>query len=139
VPCLQGEGRLILPSPSEVVWNSSIESSVMAHSGDGVPPRVEPMTAAPKPSPMGERHRSPKRSVMNSMLLKRMVSSREKTLHDRRSPFVAMVSADEGTIEMSRGKAHNKSPFLVRQLSVFFAPVRYRVVKIVHSCSKVDL
>jgi hypothetical protein len=26
VPCLQGEGRLILPSPSKAVWNSSVES-----------------------------------------------------------------------------------------------------------------
>jgi hypothetical protein len=32
--------------------------------------------------------------------------------------------------QTSRGKAHWKSPFLARQLSVFFAPTRYRVVKI---------
>jgi hypothetical protein len=44
VPCLLGEGRSILPSPSEAMWNSSVESSVMAHSGDGGPPWVEPMT-----------------------------------------------------------------------------------------------
>jgi hypothetical protein len=38
VPCLRGEGRSILPSPFEAVWNSSTESSIMAHSRDGVPP-----------------------------------------------------------------------------------------------------
>jgi hypothetical protein len=32
-----------------------------------------------------------------------------------------------------------KSPFLGHQLSVFFAPARYRVVKIVCSCSEVVL
>jgi hypothetical protein len=58
--CLQGEGRSILPSPSEVVWNSSMESPVMAHSGDGVPPWVEPITVALETSPMGERLRPPK-------------------------------------------------------------------------------
>jgi hypothetical protein len=31
-----------------------------------------------------------------------------------------MVITDEGTIKTSKGKAHYKSPFLVRQLSVFF-------------------
>jgi hypothetical protein len=40
---------------------------------------------------------------------------------------------DEGTIRISRGKACCKSPFLACQLSVFFAPARYRVVKIAHS------
>jgi hypothetical protein len=73
VSCLRIEGRLILPSPTEVVWNSSTESPVMAHNGDGVPLRVEPMTAVPKPSSMGERLRPPKRSAINSKLLKRMV------------------------------------------------------------------
>jgi hypothetical protein len=47
-----------------------------------------------------------------------------------------MAIADEGTIEMSKGKARYKSPFLVHQLSVFFAPARYKVVKIVRSYSK---
>jgi hypothetical protein len=45
-----------------------------------------------------------------------------------------MAIADERTIETSRGKAHCKSPFLARQLSVFFTSTRYRVVKIVCSC-----
>jgi hypothetical protein len=68
-----------------------------------------------------------------------MVSPREKTLHDKRSPSAATVSADEGTIGMSRGKARYKSPFLVRQLSVFFASTSYRVVKITCSYSEVVL
>jgi hypothetical protein len=48
-------------------------------------------------------------------------------------------SVDEGTIGTSRGKARCKSPFLARQLSVFFAPLRYMVVKIVCFCSEVVL
>jgi hypothetical protein len=68
--CLQGKGRLILPSPFEAMWNSLTESSVMDHSGNGVPLRVEPMTAAPEPSLMGERLRPPKRSALNSRLPK---------------------------------------------------------------------
>jgi hypothetical protein len=40
---------------------------------------------------------------------------------------------------MSSGVARYKSPFLARQLSVFFAPVRYRVVKIMCSYPEVVL
>jgi hypothetical protein len=40
---------------------------------------------------------------------------------------------------MSRGKVPFKSPFLERQLSVFFALARYRVVKIACSYSEVVL
>jgi hypothetical protein len=46
---------------------------------------------------------------------------------------------DDGTIGMSRGVACCKSSNLVRQLSVFFAPARYKVVKITCSYSKVVL
>jgi hypothetical protein len=35
MPCLLGERRSILPPPFEAVWNSSVESPIMAHSGDG--------------------------------------------------------------------------------------------------------
>jgi hypothetical protein len=48
-----------------------------------------------------------------------------------------MMITDEGTIGTSRGKAHYKSPFLPRQLLVFFAPARYMVVKIARSYFKV--
>jgi hypothetical protein len=36
-------------------------------------------------------------------------------------------------------KVHCKSPLLMHQLSVFFAPARYRMVKIAHSYSEVVL
>jgi hypothetical protein len=44
---------------------------------------------------------------------------------------------EDGTIKMSRGKAHCKSPFLACQLSVFSAPAKYRVVKIM--CSSIEM
>jgi hypothetical protein len=50
-----------------------------------------------------------------------------------------MAITDEQTIVMSRGKALCKSPYLARQLSVFFAPVRNKVVKIAHSSSEMVL
>jgi hypothetical protein len=40
---------------------------------------------------------------------------------------------------MSRGVARDKSPFLACQLLMFFAPVRYRVVKIACSYFEVVL
>jgi hypothetical protein len=63
---------------------------------------------------MGERLRLPKWSVMNLRFLKRMLSSREKTLLDRRSLLVVMASANDGTMGTSRGKARYKYPFLAR-------------------------
>jgi hypothetical protein len=139
VPCLLGEGRSILPSSSKAIWNCSVDSPVMAHGGDGSPPRVEPMMAASEPSPMGARIRLLKRSVMNSRLPKRMVSPREKSSLDRHSPPVAMMSADDGTIGTSGEKAHCKSRFLACQLSFFSAPTKYRLVKIVCSSSEMVL
>jgi hypothetical protein len=68
VPHLLGEGRSILPYLSEVMWNSSAETPVMARSGDGGPPRAELMTMESEPSPMGERLRPPKWLAMNSKL-----------------------------------------------------------------------
>jgi hypothetical protein len=66
VSCLLREGRSILPSPSEAAWNSSTESPIVAHNGDGGPPRAEPMTMESEPSTMGEGLMPLKRSVMNS-------------------------------------------------------------------------
>jgi hypothetical protein len=111
---LLGEGRSILPSSSEVVWSSSADTPVMARSGNGGSPWPEPMTMASEPSPMGER------------LPKRMVSLREKPQHNKSSPSTTMVSVDDGTIRTSRGKARCKSPYLARELSVFFASTRTR-------------
>jgi hypothetical protein len=81
---------------------------------------------------MGEMLRTPKRLVMNSRLSKRMFLLREKPPHDMRSLSAATSSADDRTIETSRGKARYKSPFLACQLSVFFIS-KNRVVKNVHS------
>jgi hypothetical protein len=50
-----------------------------------------------------------------------------------------MAIEDDGTIRTSRGVARYKSPFSGCQLSVFLAPIRYRVVKITCSCSEVVL
>jgi hypothetical protein len=51
-----------------------------------------------------------------------------------------MMAIEDGeTIRTSRGEARYKSPFLVRQLSVFFAPARYMVVNIACSYSEVVL
>jgi hypothetical protein len=111
--------RSILPSPSEVMWNSSTESPIMARSGDGGPPRAEPITIESEPSPMGERLRPPKRSVMNSRLPKQIVSPREKPPHDRWSQTAASASTDDGTIGTPRGKARYKSPFLAPTASAF--------------------
>jgi hypothetical protein len=52
---LLGKVRLELPSLLEVVWNSSMESSIMARHRDGGPLRVEPMKAVPKSPLLGER------------------------------------------------------------------------------------
>jgi hypothetical protein len=76
---------------------------------------------------------------MNSNLPRQMVSQREKPSHVKHSPSVVMVSVNEGTIGTSRGKARYKSPYLACQMSVFFAPARYRVVKITRSSSDVVL
>jgi hypothetical protein len=96
--CLLGEGRSILPSLFEAMWNSSVESPVMAHSRDGGLPWAKPMTMASEPSPMGERLRAPKWSTMNFRFPKRVVSPREKPPHDRHSPSAVTASADDGTI-----------------------------------------
>jgi hypothetical protein len=139
VPCLLGERRSIHPSPFEATGNSSMESPIMVHGGDDGPPRVESTTMVPETSPEGERLMPPKRSMMNSRLQKQMVSPREKPPHDRHSPSAATPRADDETIGTSRGKACCKCPYLACQLSVFFPPVRYRVVKIVRSCSEMVL
>jgi hypothetical protein len=68
-----------------------------------------------------------------------MVSLREETSCGRRTPPVVVMNTDDGTIRTFGGKTHCKSAFLQRQLSMFFAPVRYMVVKIMCSCSEVVL
>jgi hypothetical protein len=94
------------------------------------------MKAAPSSPLMGERLRLPKYSAMNLKFPRRTVLPTENSPHVRCSPSTI---ADEGTIGMSSGKARYKYPFLLRQLSPFFAPARYRVVKIACSCSEMVL
>jgi hypothetical protein len=76
---------------------------------------------------------------VNSRLPKWMVLSRERPPPVGLLPLATKESFGEGAIRISRGKACCKSPFLARQLSVFFAPARYKVVKITCSYSKVVL
>jgi hypothetical protein len=111
----------------------------MARYRDGGPSQEETMMSVSKPPPMGERLRASKWLAMKSRLPKRMVLPREKPLQHKRSPPAAIASAYGGTIGTSRGKARCKSPFLMCQLSVFFAPARYTVVKITCSCFEVVL
>jgi hypothetical protein len=59
-PSLLGEGRLESPPLDEIVWNSSMESSIMAHHGCGGPLWVELMKAVPESLLLGERLRLPK-------------------------------------------------------------------------------
>jgi hypothetical protein len=124
-------------SPPKTVENSSVESSIMAHSGDGDPPQVETMRAESESLPLGERLKPPMRSAMNSRLLRRMVSPWEKPSHVKCSLAAETARADEGTIRTSRGNACCKSHFLARQLSGFSALTNYWVVKIAHSSSEV--
>jgi hypothetical protein len=121
------------------VGKSSTEFPVVVRGGDGGSLWVKPMTIVSETSPEGERLRPLKRSAMNLRLPKRMVSPSEKPPHDKHSLLVATTSGDDGTIKTFRGKARYKSPFLVCQLSVFFAPVRYNVAKITRSFSEVVL
>jgi hypothetical protein len=60
MPHFLGEERLEPPSPLDVVWNSSVESSIMARRGDGDPLWVEPMKVVPELLLLGERLRLPK-------------------------------------------------------------------------------
>jgi hypothetical protein len=60
VLCLLGDGRPVSPSLLDEVWNYLIESSIMAHHGDGVLLRVEPMKAVPELQLLGEWLRPPK-------------------------------------------------------------------------------
>jgi hypothetical protein len=92
-----------------------------------------PMNMAPKSHPWGEKLRWPKQSALNSRLSKWMV------LPGARPTPVGVVVVGDGTIRTSREEASYKSPYLAHQLSMFFAPARYRVVKIMCSYSKVVL
>jgi hypothetical protein len=55
-----GEGRPEPPPPLEAMWNSLMESSIMAHHGDDGPMRVEPMKTMSVSLLLGERLKTPK-------------------------------------------------------------------------------
>jgi hypothetical protein len=77
--------------------------------------------------------------AVNSKLLKWMVLPRASLTLVWLLPLATKESFGKETIGTSRGKACYNSPFLAGQLSVFFAPARYRVVKITHSYSEMVL
>jgi hypothetical protein len=135
--CLPEKGRSVLTSPLGAMGNPSLGSPIMVHCRSSGPPWVGPMMTAPEPSPRGERLRPSNWSLMKSRFPKQMVSPREKPSRDKCLPPAAVTNTDDGTIRTSRGKARCKSPFQACQWPVFFAPVRYRVVKITCSYSKV--
>jgi hypothetical protein len=60
MPRLLGEGRTEPASPLDAMWNSSVESSMMACHVDDVPLRVDPTNVAPESLLLGERLRPPK-------------------------------------------------------------------------------
>jgi hypothetical protein len=66
---LQEVGWTKLPSLLEAMWNSSVESSIMARN-NGDPLWVVPMKTMPKSLPLGERLKLPNQSAMNSRLPK---------------------------------------------------------------------
>jgi hypothetical protein len=92
VSCLLEEGR---PSLLKAVYNSLVESSIMAYSGDGGPPRVEPTKVLPESFLLGEKLRLLMQSAMNSRLPKQIVSLMEKPPHVKCSPSAETVSVDE--------------------------------------------
>jgi hypothetical protein len=55
-----GEGWSKIPSPLDVVRNSSVESSIVASCGVDAPQRVEPTKMAPSLPLLGDRLRLPK-------------------------------------------------------------------------------
>jgi hypothetical protein len=57
--CHLGDGRPNSLSLLDAVRNSSVESSIMAHHGGGVPLHVEPMKVAPESPLLEERLKPP--------------------------------------------------------------------------------
>jgi hypothetical protein len=76
---------------------------------------------------------------MNSRLLKWMVLPGARPTPVGLLSLAVNESFGDGTIGMSRGEARYKFPYLVSQLSVFFALARYTMVKIMCSSSEVVL
>jgi hypothetical protein len=94
VLCHWEMNRSKIPSLLEAMLNNLLKSSIMGPSG-GDPVQVVPTKMAHESLPLGERLRLPKQSTNNSRPPKRMVLLREKPLHIRCAPSVAMASIDE--------------------------------------------
>jgi hypothetical protein len=77
--------------------------------------------------------------VKNSKFPRQTGLPRENPVHARHSPSAVIATEDDGIIGTSRGVPRYKLPYLARKLSVFFAPARYRVVKIACSWFEVVL
>jgi hypothetical protein len=126
-------------SPMPDVAPSSLDDSSRVVRRDGDPMWTIPTNMAHESHSLGERLRRPRRSVVNSRLSKWMVLPRDRLTPVGLLPLATNESFGEGTIGTSRENTCCKSPFSTRQLSVFFAPARYRVVKIACSYSEVVL
>jgi hypothetical protein len=111
----------------------------MAHRRDGDLLRVGPMKAVPELLTLGEWIRPPKKSVMNSKVPRRPISLKEKPPDINRSLSTLTTSEDQGTIRTSGRKVRCEFTIIVCQLSVFFAPANYGLVKIARCSSEVLL
>jgi hypothetical protein len=135
----RGPGDPKLPLVPDAAPSSLEDSPKAARIVDG-PLWTIPTNMAPESRSWGESLRWPKRSMMNSRLPKWMA------MPGARLTSVGLLllvmtneSFGDGAIRTSRGKACCKSPFPACQLLVFFAPVRYSVVKNACSYSEVVL
>jgi hypothetical protein len=111
------------------VESSLLEDSPRVVCREGDPLLTIPTNMAPELCSWGERLRWPRQSVMNIRLPKWMVLPGAKLTPVELLSLVMNQSFGDGSIRT----------FLACQLSVFFALARYRVVKIVCSCSEVVL
>jgi hypothetical protein len=125
-------------SDTGVAVMGSVEVSTLNPRGPGDPELPQAHEGVPYSSEDSSRV-VPRRLVVNSRLPKWMVLPGARPTPVGSLPLETKESFSEGTIGTSRGKARYKSPFWACQLSVFFAPTRYRVVKIARSCSEVVL
>jgi hypothetical protein len=119
-------------SDTGVAVMGSVEVSTLNPRGPGDPELPQAHEVVPYSSEDSSRV-VPRRLVVNSRLPKWMVLPGARPTPVGSLPLETKESFSEGTIGTSRGKAHYKSLFLACQLSVFFAPARYRVVKIARS------
>jgi hypothetical protein len=69
------------------------------------------MMVVPEPFPRGKRLRPVKELAMSSRLSKRTVLPREKPSHDKHSPPIVAMNADDGTIGTTSRKSTLQIPF----------------------------